>query len=460
MTFPTDVPSDIPRSRTVTVRQRVANDPTRYVIDMGDGISGPEIGFYPGPRALTPGQRVRAKWNKDMWQWQLTGPGFSGCDVEYVDTDQWGSEVMYFTQITAADDFIIGMDGNTISVRTFASGVIGNVAVDTQAVSVGSVVFAALSPNEDYWAVLGNTSPRIEVYAFNNVTGAIGAKVSDPASTPPNVGSGSLSWSPSGAYISVTHTVFPFVSIYAWSAGFGSLLAGPPDSPHGDVSSISGGYYVLWNPAETAVVITYNVDIPSSSNAIGATAFAWSSGFGSRLSGQTTEGERHYGAVFTSDGLRILFTSNGGAAAIASHIREAVHPYIFDPSTGFGAEGAVQTCGPTLESASLRIIPVLFSNDSWVLYGHRDVNGDRERAAVYGLVSYNPGDNTLGTCCTAIEDGASGFTTFDWVANPIVSHDEQYLILGEALGSLSISVAKANSLEGLSISDLLNVSIA
>lgn len=463
MTFPTDVPADAPQSRTVTVRQRVANDPTKYVIDMGDGISGPEIGFYPGPLALTPGQRVRAEWNKDMWQWQLTGPGLKQqCDVAVADYSKVGTDSsdQAGAALTAANDFVMWLDSGVIQVFTFdtSTGLLGVATTDTQATGIGSIQHLALSPNEDYIAVVGSTTPFIEVYAFNNATGAIGAKVPDPA-TLATRRLEAVAWSPSQNFIAAgmnltgTESGEQGIFVWNWSAGFGSKLPGPGTPTWAE--RVDAVFHIFWNPAETAVIVSTDWDF-AAVNKDPFTAYAWSpAGFGSRLSGRATQQEHSQFGAFSSDGTYVCFADS--TASITAH-GEAVgiHTYPFSPTTGFGTEVPIPSCGPN-ENAT-HGPPMWFNNDRWILYPAA-LFGGRDSGALYGLISFNKTSGEYGSCCTPLTFADTPEFEFADSAFPLVSADEQWIILPAAPGSLSFQVSSQGPTEGLSISDLLNVSI-
>ena len=76
-------------------------------------------------------------------------------------------------------------------------------------------------------AVAHSTTPFISVYPWS---AGFGTKYADPGTLPPNTGYG-VAFSPSGDTIAVVHGTTPFISVYPWSAGFGTKYANPGTLP-------------------------------------------------------------------------------------------------------------------------------------------------------------------------------------------------------------------------------------
>ncbi len=441
-----DIPQNDPTSRTVIVRERLANDPTRYLIDMGGPVDGPEIGFYPGPLALVPGQRVRAQWNKDMFSWQLTGPGFAGCDFEEVDSipSRAGGENIL---LSSDDAHLIFLNGSTIEVYPFdnTDGTIGTL-VDSQAHGVGVFGILAISPADDYIAVGGSTSPRIEVYNFDNSTGLIGAKVTD-VSPVPTSRVRAIDWNPAGTFLAVALDNSPFFTVWAWSAGFGTKATDPAlPSPIGD------GTGITWHPDGDAIAGSYNSSV---TDGLFAAAWGWTGQFGPLLGQPAVEitgaSIATASANFSDTGNHVVFGEDTTAL-----VQPSFHVFPFNKATGFGVEVPHYACGPFGSPLMLQVQWV--KNDQFLVYPHDAFSGTRNVKALWGAVSFDGTD--FGTCCVGKEDTTG---SVNGPTGLVVDSTDSYVITTGGAGinvtSWSITLGVASPGQGLSISDLLNVSI-
>ena len=79
----------------------------------------------------------------------------------------------------------------------------------------------------------------------------------------------------SSAAIAVAHFTSPYISVYPWSAGFGTKYANPSTLPTGL------GLGVAFNPTDTAIAVAYDVS-PFIS------VYPWSTGFGTKYANPAT----------------------------------------------------------------------------------------------------------------------------------------------------------------------------
>jgi hypothetical protein len=83
-----------------------------------------------------------------------------------------------------------------------------------------------------------------------------------------------VEWSPSGNDIAIAHDTTPFVSVYPWSAGFGTKYADPATLPTGD------GRAVAWSPSGSDIAVGHLVSPYLS-------VYKWSSGFQTKYTSPT-----------------------------------------------------------------------------------------------------------------------------------------------------------------------------
>ena len=84
-------------------------------------------------------------------------------------------------------------------------------------------------------AVAHDVTPFISVYPWS---AGFGTKYANPStlSTGNSIG---VSFNPSGTAIAVAHATSPFISTYPWSAGFGTKYANPSTLPTGTGADVS-----------------------------------------------------------------------------------------------------------------------------------------------------------------------------------------------------------------------------
>lgn len=119
---------------------------------------------------------------------------------------------------------------------------------------VAQVNAVKFSPHGDYLAVGGQTTPFLEVYAFDQVTGAIGAKAASPSPLPKggpdDTSRHGIAWRPQGDYIAMAGTVTPYVYVIPFNRATRSF--GTPitftDTLNG---STAGNKCVAWSPCGT-----------------------------------------------------------------------------------------------------------------------------------------------------------------------------------------------------------------
>ena len=94
---------------------------------------------------------------------------------------------------------------------------------------------AAFSPDGTTIAVAHGVTPYISVYPFS---AGFGTKYSNPATLPAGNGQ-AVVFSPDGATIAVAHSTTPFISVYPFSAGFGTKYADPATLPTGAATDVA-----------------------------------------------------------------------------------------------------------------------------------------------------------------------------------------------------------------------------
>jgi Flp pilus assembly protein TadG len=124
----------------------------------------------------------------------------------------------------------------------------------------------AFNPAGTSIAVSHQNAPRISIYPWS---AGFGTKYADPATLPTGVGN-RVTFNPAGTVIAVAHNGFPFVSAYPWSAGtFGTKYLDPSVAIPGD------GNGVAFNATGTAIAVSHAAS-PFVS------AYPWSAGFGTK----------------------------------------------------------------------------------------------------------------------------------------------------------------------------------
>jgi len=90
------------------------------------------------------------------------------------------------------------------------------------------------SPTEIIAASI-SVSPYISVYPWS---AGFGTKYADPSTLPTGVGR-SVAFNTLGTAIAVTHSTSPYISVYPWSAGFGTKYADPSTLPTGNFIGVT-----------------------------------------------------------------------------------------------------------------------------------------------------------------------------------------------------------------------------
>jgi|GEM_PF-3198197 len=98
--------------------------------------------------------------------------------------------------------------------------------------SFGLVNNVEFSPNGDFVAIAGSTSPRIFVAPW---TGAWGTLLPAPSTLPTGIGA-APAWSPNGQVLAIAHTTSPFITVHGFS-----LAAVNPSARRQRVIAVAGG---------------------------------------------------------------------------------------------------------------------------------------------------------------------------------------------------------------------------
>lgn len=144
-------------------------------------------------------------------------------------------------------------NGNWLAVAHNTSPYISVYAFDKVAGSIGAKVSnpaslpsgtsgrcVAFAPDGNWLAVGNNTTgvTGVEVYAFNPSTGAIGAKVSNPATGLAGPANG-VAWSATGAYLAAADSASPYVIVWPWNGAFGTKFGNPGTLPTNSGNSVA-----------------------------------------------------------------------------------------------------------------------------------------------------------------------------------------------------------------------------
>lgn len=187
-------------------------------------------------------------------------------------------------------------------------------------------------------------SPYITVYPFSTTTG-FGTKYANP-STLPNVntdGCYSVSFSPTGSDIAVTHDASPYFSVYRFTSGsgFGAKYSDPGSPPETDVIDVK------FSPSGNDLIFSY-----FGSPALISYAFTSGSGIGSRLVSDPSPAISNL--TYTLD------INPAGNVVIASQLSQfssvtsAIIAYPFTSGTGFGTKFS-DPSSPTTGQGSLAV---------------------------------------------------------------------------------------------------------
>ena len=113
----------------------------------------------------------------------------------------------------------------------------------------GSGQSAVFSPDGQYLTITHNVSPFMTIY---DMTGGTPAKLSNPAKLPTGQGMGAA-FSPDGQYLAIAHVTSPFVTIYDMTDGAPTKIDDPATLPTGT------GEGVAFSPDGQYLAITHNV---------------------------------------------------------------------------------------------------------------------------------------------------------------------------------------------------------
>ena len=95
----------------------------------------------------------------------------------------------------------------------------------------------AFNPAGTDIAVAHTTTPFVSVYPWS---AGFGTKYADPATPPASTGNG-VDFSPNGTDIAIAHNTTPFISVYPWTSGtgFGTKYANPATLPTGTGNGVA-----------------------------------------------------------------------------------------------------------------------------------------------------------------------------------------------------------------------------
>jgi hypothetical protein len=158
-------------------------------------------------------------------------------------------------------------------------------------VSNSSAKKTAWHPSGNAVASGSGASPWVQTWAWTSASG-FGTAFSNPGSLPP--GHQSVTWNPAGTAIGVTYSnSSPYVLFYPWSSGFGTAYGAPGTPPPGV------GWEAAWHPNGNFVAVAHSTS-PFIS------AWNWSSGWGSKLSNPgTLPPDTCFGVAFDTPGNNI-----------------------------------------------------------------------------------------------------------------------------------------------------------
>ena len=238
--------------------------------------------------------------------------------------------------------------------------------------------------NNSVLAIGNSSSPYLNVYKFNDVTG-FGTKYANPATLPNSQRTGVKFSSDGSVIFSSGNSTVDGVSAYAWnsSTGFGTKYA--------SASFADYTYGIDVNPSKTVVVA-------SSWSSPYINAWAWSGGFGSKYADPAT---------ITYIGLTnsITFNPAGNVVAMAGSNTPYIVAYAW--SGGFGSKYADPVYNPGLGSSQNDL---MFSPDGTAIamsniyatvyawssgFGARYTNPAALVSFVTDAVAFNPAGNVI-----------------------------------------------------------------
>lgn len=136
--------------------------------------------------------------------------------------------------------------GSSINVWTRADNVFTSITTPSFSTSVGGVNDFAFSPDGNFLAVAGPSSPYIAIFQITN--GTTFTQLSNPASLPTS-GGVSIAWSANSEYLLIGSTSTPFMSIYQVSGTTFTKIANPSSLPANQVNSAD------WTPTKQYLAI-------------------------------------------------------------------------------------------------------------------------------------------------------------------------------------------------------------
>jgi len=261
-----------------------------------------------------------------------------------------------------------------ISAYPFSSSGFGTKYANPSTLPAGTGVRASFSPDGSNLAIAHNGSPYVSVYSWSS--SGFGSKYSNPSTLPTGNGINPV-FSPDGDDLALLHSSSPYISVYPWSSGFGSKYSNPSAtlsggqyglafSPDGNTLATSiaqsGGlntqklsifpwsasgfgtvytnpafshsndasiYDCAWNPDGDVLALSH-----SDGDGPYVTAYAWSSGYGSKYSDPSTKPAGTAIAVdFSPDGNDIAVGHVGSPFVTAYPWSSGFGTKYSDPST-------------------------------------------------------------------------------------------------------------------------------
>jgi hypothetical protein len=224
-----DVPTRQNRSRVVTIRARLAEQ--SYLVTDVAGTAQPA--WNPGTGSYTRGEHVNAEWNNAAGQWVLE-PRDAGTGT----ADSCRFQIARRVGIFDPTDLTVSPDGQWLAdVDTDGVGGYYLEIMDTDGnyttfqtlpgqqtgLLERSIVF---SPDGNWIAAVLELAPFLIVYPFDTATGTIGAAVAAPGTLPVARGS-TVAWAPGSDYLFMDQAGNVPIVGYAWSGGFGARLTNP-----------------------------------------------------------------------------------------------------------------------------------------------------------------------------------------------------------------------------------------
>ena len=189
-----------------------------------------------------------------------------------------------------------------------APGVIGS-KEQVVAPGLGTLLTVKFSPDGNWIAVGGTTTPFLKVYSFSELYG-VGLAVANPA-TLPNAGPvNGIAWHPAGTFIVISYgaAAQPVLSGWPWGPGFGAKLA---DSSTNGASNNAQDRTLHFRPQGDAVMC-------GNTNSPFISAFPFTNVFGARYANPSSlPGGRVVGLQWSPGGDALCYTNQSTAAVIA-----------------------------------------------------------------------------------------------------------------------------------------------